>query len=322
MLTRRKTLALIGATAGAGWLGPIAGAAGQSREPAREFRIGYQKSGGLVIARRQEAIEKRLAPRGIKVSYIEFQSGPPLLEALNLGAIDFGTTGDTPPIFAQAARADLLYVATIPSPGAGSAILVRRDSPIRSLADLKGRSIAFTKGSSAHNFTVNAVKKAGLAWNDVKPVHLSPADAGAAFANGSVDAWAIWDPFYAIAEKTQDARVLTTAEGIVETNSFYLANGSFAKANPGTLREVIAELTRVADWATAHTDEVAKALAEVTGVALEHQQRAVARTRYAVTPVTEDVIRSQQAIADEFHRLGLIPRPITVRDAVWAPPAI
>jgi sulfonate transport system substrate-binding protein len=321
MITRLRTLALLAGSAGGAVLGLPSGAGAQSGGPAREFRIGYQKSGGLVIARRQEALERRLAPRGIKVSYIEFQSGPPLLEALGLGAIDFGTTGDTPPIFAQAARANILYAATIPSPGSGSAILVKSGSPIRSLADLKGKTIGFTKGSSAHNFTLNAVKKAGLAWTDIKPAHLSPADAGAAFASGSIDAWTIWDPFYAIAEKTQDARVLTTADGIVETNSFYLANGSFAKANPDVLREVIAELTRVAEWAEAHRPEVAAALAEVTGVALEHQQRAVARTRYAVTPVTEDVVRSQQAIADEFARLGLIPKAINVRDAVWAPAA-
>lgn len=320
MRTRRETLALLAGTAAAAAIGPTGIAAGQSAEPAREFRIGYQKSGGLVIARRQEAIEKRLAPRGIRVGYIEFQSGPPLLEALNLGAIDFGTTGDTPPIFAQAARADLVYVATIPAPGSGSAILVRKDGPIRTLADLKGRTIGFTKGSSAHNFTVNAVKKAGLAWTDIKPAYLSPADAGAAFANGSIDAWTIWDPFYAIAETTRDVRVLTTAEGIVETNSFYLANGRFAKANPAVLKDVIDELARVAAWAGDHPDEVARALAEVTGVALEHQRRAVARTRYAVTPVGDDVVRSQQAIADEFARLGLIPKPIDVRAAVWTPP--
>jgi sulfonate transport system substrate-binding protein len=320
MLTRRRTLALLGGTAGAAAWSLTRQASAQPAEPARELRIGYQKSGALVIARRQEALEKRLAPRGITVSYVEFPSGPPLLEALGLGAIDFGTTGDTPPIFAQAARSDILYVATIPAPGAGSAILVKTDGPIRSLADLKGRTIAFTKGSSAHNFTLNAVKKGGLAWTDIKPAYLSPADAGAAFASGAVDAWAIWDPFYAIAEKTQQARVLTTAEGIVDTNSFYLANGSFTKANPRLVKDVVDELTRVADWATGHPEEVAVALAEVTGVALEHQRRAVLRTQYAVTPMTEEVIRSQQAIADEFASLGLIPRRITVRDAVWTQP--
>lgn len=317
MLTRRDTLALL---AGGTALGFVPAVRAQSSEPAKEFRIGYQKSGALVVARKQEALEKRLGPLGVKVSYVEFQSGPPLLEALGLGAIDFGTTGDTPPIFAQAARADIVYVATIPSPGSGSAILVKKDGPIRTLADLKGRTIAFTKGSSAHNFTLNAVKKAGLQWSDIKPAFLSPADAGAAFANGAIDAWTIWDPFYAIAEKTQDARVLTTADGIVETNSFYLANGRFAKANPGTLKAVIDELTRIATWAEANRDNVAAALAEVTGVALEHQRTAVARTRYAVTPVTEDVIRSQQAIADAFAGLGLIPSAINVRDAVWTPP--
>lgn len=318
MLTRRQTLSLAAGAALGAALGRDARAAGTDQ--AREFRIGYQKSGALVIARRQGALERRLAARGIKVSYVEFPSGPPLLEALGLGAIDFGTTGDTPPIFAQAARANIVYAATLPAPGSGSAILVRRDSPIRSLADLKGRSIAFTKGSSAHNFTVNAVRKAGLAWGDIKPVHLSPADAGAAFASGAIDAWAIWDPFYAIAERTQEARVLTTAEGIVETNSFYLANGTFAKANPAILGEVIDELARVSDWASAHTGEVAAALAEVTGVSLEDQTRAVARTRYAVKPVSDEIVLSQQAIADEFHKLGLIPKPIVVRDAVWTAP--
>ena len=164
-------------------------------------------------------------------------SGPPLLEALSVGSVDFGTTGDTPPIFAQAAGADLVYAATIPQ--ASSAVLVPEGSPIASVAALRGKKIAFTKGSSSHNFIVQVLKKAGIAYTEVTPVYLSPADAAAAFARGSVDAWTIWDPFFALAEKNQKAKPIVRIEGIVDSHSFYLANGAFAKSHPRILKAAI-----------------------------------------------------------------------------------
>jgi sulfonate transport system substrate-binding protein len=286
-------------------------------EAPKELCIGYQKNGVLVIARRQAVLEQRLAPRGIGVKWVEFTSGPPLLEAMNVGSIDLGQVGDTPPIFAQAAGAAIVYVAGQPITN-GQGILVR-DASIRSLGDLKGKRIGFTKGSSAHNVTVIALEKAGLGYSDITPVYLSPPDAAAAFTRGSIDAWAVWDPYFAIGEK-HGGRILVEASALAKTNSFYLANRAFAARHPQVLRTVIDTLAETALWAESHRDQVAKALAEVTGVELEIQTVAANRSSFAIGKLTDDIIATQQAVADRFHKLGLIPRPIVVREAVWLPP--
>lgn len=288
--------------------------------PPREFRIGFQKGGAIVVAKQQGAIERRLVSLGVgAVKWLEFQSGPPLLEALSVGSVDLGTTGDTPPIFAQAAGADLLYVATIPQ--SDSAVLVPEGSPLRAVAELKGKRVAFTKGSSAHNFTVQALRKAGLSLTDVTPVHLSPADAAAAFARGSVDAWTVWDPFFALAEKNQKARAIARIEGTVASHGFYLANGRFTRAHPAIVKGAIDELARVGEWAEGNREALAQILSDATGVDIEAQRVAAARAAYRVRPLTSEAIENQQRIADEFHRLGLIPKAIDVRAAAWTAPA-
>ncbi len=284
-----------------------------------ELRIGYQKNGVLAIARQQQVLDARLAADGIAVKWVEFPYGPPLLEALNVGSIDFGTTGDSPPIFAQAARANLLYVAASPAAGSGAAILLPKGSPIQSLADLKGKRVAFAKASSAHNFTIAALEKAGLTYADITPTYLPPADARAAFEQGAVDAWTIWDPYFAIAEQGDGVRILTLAKDVLPQNSFYLANRDFTLANPEVIRTVVDELAKLAAWAESHRAEVAPILAEITGVELAATERSVERADYVVAWVTEREVAEQQKIADRFHALGLIPEPITVRDIVWTP---
>ena len=251
------------------------------------------------------------------VKFVEFSSGPPLLEALNVGAIDYGTTGDAPPIFAQAARANLVYVAAQPSAGSSSAILVRDPSPIRSLADLKGRKVGFTKASSAHNVIVAALEKAGLRYEDISPLYLQPADAAAAFARGAIDAWSIWDPYFAIAEAQPGTRVLADGKDIVRQNSYFLANREFTTKYPSIVAAINEELAKVALWALAHRDEASRAFAEATGIDLEIMARVVARSEFSVTPVTDAIVAEQQSVADRFHRLALIPAPIAVRDIVW-----
>jgi sulfonate transport system substrate-binding protein len=282
----------------------------------RELRIGYQKNGVLVIARQQAVLERALTPRGITVKWTEFPSGPPLLEAINAGSIDIGQTGDTPPIFAQAGGAAIVYVAGQPITN-GQGILVKADSPIRTLADLKGRRIGFTRGSSAHNIVVMALEKAGLSYGDVTPVYLGPPDAAAAFSRGSIDSWAIWDPFFAIGER-HGGRVLVEGIDVGKTNSFYIGGRDFAARNGPLVRDVVKALGETARWAEANRDKVARALAAVTGVDLDIQTVAANRSAFAVGGLTEDIIATQQAVADRFYRLGLIPRRIVVRDAVWA----
>ncbi|KAB0679105.1 sulfonate ABC transporter substrate-binding protein [Aureimonas leprariae] len=284
-----------------------------------QFNVGFQKNGVLVVARNQRLIETALEPQGVAVNWVEFQAGPPLLEAMNVGSIDFGTTGDAPPIFAQAADANIVYAAALPSKGRNSAILVPKDSSIQTLADLKGKKLAFTKGSSAHNVAVVALEKAGLGYSDVEPVYLSPADAGAAFASGAIDAWSIWDPFYAGAELNQGARVLAKGDDLLgATNSFFLANGTFAKDHADVLKSAIGALGKAGDWANANKDAVAEALSAATGVPVEIQKLTAERGDFTVTPVSPEIVATQQAVADRFAKLGLIPARIDVAARVWS----
>jgi sulfonate transport system substrate-binding protein len=282
----------------------------------KEIRVGYQKTGVLVIARQQAVLERRFAGQKIGIKWIEFTSGPPLLEAMSTGSVDLGAVGDTPPIFAQAANANIVYVAGSPITN-GQGILVPANSNIRTIADLKGKRVGFTKGTSAHNVVIATLEKAGLTYDDITPVYLTPPDAGPAFANGSIEAWAIWDPYFAIGEKRQNGRILINAHEVAKTNSFYLANRDFANTHVRETREVIDGLAEAARWAEANRAEVANALAAVTGVPLEVQTVAANRASFLIGPVTDEIVTTQQAVADRFHKLGLIPKPIAVRDIVW-----
>ncbi|GJD28985.1 Putative aliphatic sulfonates-binding protein [Methylobacterium adhaesivum] len=309
----RRTLLTAALAAAAGSAAPLSA---RAADPV--FRIGYQKNGILVVAKQQGVLEARLKSLGYAVAWTEFSFGPPLLEALNLGSIDFGQTGDAPPIFAQAAGSNLVYAAAQGAAGSGAAILVAEGSPIRTLADLKGKRVAFAKASSSHNLTLAALAKAGLTYADIVPVTLAPADAAAAFASGQVDAWTIWDPYFAIAQGRPGVRVLALATDIARPNNFFLANRTVAQARPEIVKAVIETLSGVATWCEANRPAVADLLSRGTGVPLAATERAVARTDYVIGPMTPELVAEQQAIADRFHAAGLIPKPIRVADAVWA----
>jgi sulfonate transport system substrate-binding protein len=254
------------------------------------------------------------------VKWVEFSSGPPMMEAMNVGSVDFGSVGDSPPVFAQAAGAAIVYAAGQPITN-GQGILVPKDSPIRSIADLKGKRIGFTKGSSAHNVVVQTLEKAGLTYADITPVYLTPPDAGPAFANGSIEAWAIWDPYFAIGETKQGGRILINAREVTKTNSFYIANREFAKTYGSILQQIVDVTTATGKWAEQHRGEVARSLAAVTGVPLDIQTVAADRANFVVGPVTDDIVTTQQGVADRFYKLGLIPKPVVIRDIVWRNPA-
>jgi sulfonate transport system substrate-binding protein len=296
----------------------VAALASRARAEAgvKEIRIGYQKNGVLVITRQQSALEKHFNPQGIDVKWVEFSSGPPMMEAMNVGSVDYGAVGDSPPVFAQAAGAAIVYAAGQPITN-GQGILVPPNSPIRSIADLKGTRVGFTKGSSAHNIIVQTLEKAGLTYADITPVYLTPPDAGPAFANGSIDAWSIWDPYFAIGQTKQNGRILVNASEITKTNSFYIANRDFAKNHSPVLQQIIDVTSSTAKWASSHRDEVAKSLSAVTGIALDIQTVAANRSSFAVGPITDDIIATQQGVADRFFKLGLIPKQIAIRDIVW-----
>ena len=187
----------------------------------------------------------------------------------------------------------------------------------QTLADLKGKKIGVAKGSSAHNLLVSALESENIAWTDIEPVYLAPADAASAFSRGAIDAWSIWDPFYAIAELKQKARPLPIDPKATVQNSFFLANRDFLAKHADVVAAVNEEIAKATTWAGDHRDEVAALWAEASGVDLEAQKRAVDRAEFSFGPLTDAVIAQQQAVADRFQRLGLIPAPIAVRDIVW-----
>ncbi|MDH6594659.1 sulfonate transport system substrate-binding protein [Variovorax sp. TBS-050B] len=288
-----------------------------AQQPARQFRIGKQK-GLLSILKGRGTLEKRLAPLGVSVKWTEFTAGPVQLEALNVGSIDFGDVGEAPPIFAQAAGAPLAYVAASPQRPQSEAVLVPRGSAIRSVADLKGKKVALNKGSNVHYFIVKLAEKHGLSYGDLNPVFLPPADARAAFEKGSVDAWVIWDPFLAAAEKSLDARVLADATGVVGNRSYYFSSLGYAARNADVLAIAIEELNRVDAWGNANKDALAAELAALWGLPKPVADLTVARAAYGTGPITRAILAEQQQIADTFFELKLIPRKISVYEAAAA----
>jgi len=276
------------------------------------IRIGYQKYGNFILLKGTGELEKKLAPKGYTVEWTEFPSGPPLLEAVNAGAIDIGQTGEAPPIFAQAAAADFVYIAHEPPAPKGEAILVPKDSQITSVAELKGKKVALNKGANVHYLLVKLLEKSGVKYSDITPVFLAPADARAAFETGAVDAWVIWDPYQASAEVTLAARTLADGTGVVPNNQFYLARKAFAETNPQILDAVIDAVVATDRWAEGNSAAVAAQLSAGIGIPAPVLEIALKRQTYGIKPLDDATVAQQQSIADTFYALGLLPKPVQV----------
>lgn len=312
---RRRRLLLLSA-AGA-WAPRIAGASEGPR--AATLRIGFQKYGNLTLLKARGTLEPRLARSGVAVEWTEFPAGPQMLEALNVGSIDFGTVGEAPPIFAQAAGAPIVYVAHQPPAPNAEAIVVPRGSTLRSVAELRGRRVALNKGSNVHYLLVRALQSSALAYAQIEPVYLAPADARAAFERGAVDAWAIWDPFFAAAEVQLQARVLRDGTGLVSNHQFFLAARGYAQREPQVIATLVDELARLDAWAARNVSQVTAVLAPELGLPLAVVDRASSRLTFGIAPVDAKVATEQQRIADAFADLGLIPHRIRIAEAL--PPA-
>ena len=292
-------------------------------KPKGELRIGYQKSASLfVLQKAQGTLEKKLAPLGFGVKWVEFPAGPQLLEGLNVGAVDVGYVGEAPPIFAQAAGAKFVYFRYASAPPRAEAILVTKDSPIKTVADLKGKKVALNKGSNVHYLLVKQLEKNGLKLSDIQPVYLAPADGRAAFESRNVDAWVIWDPFQAAAEKATGARVLADGTGgttdVVNNYQFYLGERGFVKNNPKVIDALFADSVEQGIWLKKNLRQAAEQIAPLQGLPVDVVELALRRYEFNVKPITPAVAAGQQQIADTFFALKLIPKPIKVSDAVVA----
>lgn len=283
------------------------------------LRIGFQKSASLLtLLKAQGAVEKRLAAQELEVKWVEFPPGPQLLEGLNVGAIDFGYVGEAPPNFAQAAGANFVYVGhEEPAPSA-EAIIVPKDSPIKSVADLKGKKVALNKGSNVHYLLVKLLEKHGLKYADIQPVFLPPADARAAFERGSVDAWVIWDPYTAAAEKQVGARVLADGKGVVNNYALFLAEREFASKRPNVIKLLFEELQKQGQWINSNHKEAATQLAPLQGLDPAVVEQTIRHYSNDVRPINDDVLSEQQKLGDTFFELKLIPKAAKVKDATIA----
>ncbi|MCA7975385.1 sulfonate ABC transporter substrate-binding protein [Burkholderia cepacia] len=296
-------------------LGPLAGLPAHAQDSGTRLRVGFQKYGNFVVLKARGTLEKRLASQGVTVQWLEFPAGPQLLEGLNAGAIDVGTVGETPPIFAQAGGVDFVYIGNEPPAPQGEAIVVLPDSPIRNVAQLRGKKVAFNKGSNVHYLLVKALEQAGLTYADIQPIYLTPADARAAFVQRNVDAWVIWDPYLAAAERQIGARVIANGEGLVRNTQYYLAARKYAAAHPQVLRALLDEVDAVDRWARDHVAEVAAQLSPLVGLDAPTLEVALKRAGYGVQPISDATLAYQQNIADAFSALKLIPGKLSVASA-------
>jgi len=298
--------------------------AGLSTVQARVLRIGYQRSSTLIALLRQDgSLEAALKPLDVTVSWHEFTSGLPIMEALNVGQIDVSAdVADTVPIFAQAAGARISYIAQeAPSPTA-QAILVAGDSPIRSVAELKGRRVAVTKGAGSHYLLLAACAAEALPFKSLTPAYLTPADGRTALASGSVDAWVAWDPFLSAARQQSGARVLRDGTGLSLYKRYYLASDEYAAKQGDVLAILFDRLAQTGAWVKAEPDEAASRLSGVWKIEAAVIAEANGRRSYRVEPVTRQGLAEQQTIADAFRAEGLIPRALdTSALGLWQPPA-
>jgi sulfonate transport system substrate-binding protein len=259
----------------------------------------------------------------VKLTWHEFTSGLPLLEALNLDNLDFtADVADTVPVFAQAAGANLTFVAQeAPSPTA-QAIVVRADSPLRTVADLKGKRVGFAKAAGVHYLLIAALAQAGLTLRDIEPAYLTPADGRAAFERGAIDAWVVWDPFLSAAQRQSNIRILADGTGVASYQRYYLASTRFAQARPDVLKVLYAELVKTGQWVKQNPRDAAALLAPVWGLDAATVEQANGRRSYAVRPVVLDGLGEQQRIADAFLSEKLLPKRVnTLEVSLYKPGA-
>ena len=291
--------------------------------PSDTIRIGYQKSSTLTaVLKTNGVLEKALAPLGVQVSWHEFTSGLPLLEAINTNNIDFGAdVADTVPLFAQAAGAKLAYIAEEAASPSAQAILVGAESPIRTLADLKGKKVAVTKGAGSHFLLLAALAKSGLSFKDISPAYLTPADGRAAFIGGNVDAWVAWDPFLTSAQRQSNARVLSDgSNGLASYKRYYLSSAAFADRRSDVLNVIFAKLDETGQWVKAHPKDAATLLAGLWGIDAATVEEANSHRSYKVGVVTAPGLSEQQRIADAFFAEKLLPVKVDAGNAkIWTP---
>lgn len=267
----------------------------------------------LAVLEKQGTLAKALKPLGFTPQWLEFAAGPQELEAFNANGLDIAHTAESPPVFAQAASTPLVYLITTPPQGKAVSLLVPVNSPVKSIADLKGKQVAFQKASIGHYLLVKALEKAGLKLSDVKSVDLPPPDANVVFGEGKVDAWFIWEPYVTRAVQNKVGRVLLDGSKLQDVGSFYTTTRTFAKQHPEVLKVFFEELQKADIWSRDHRQEMAQLLAPVTRLDVPTLEIMHSKYNWGLRPITEQVIQKQQEVADMWYNLKLLPKKVDVR---------
>lgn len=283
----------------------------------RELRIGYQKFGNLGMLKARQSLEERFVQQGVTVLWSEFPAGPQLLHALQNNEIDFGATGEVPPILAQAQNSSLIYVAYEPPSPHSVAMVVAQNSPIYHCSDLRGKRIAVNRGSNVHYLLLQMLDEHGLTLDDVRvnytPLRypLTPSDFH------SVDAWMMWDPLLSDAQLSGDMRIIEDGHGKVLNQQFYLSRRDFAQRSADLLKIVLDELKQTGIFIATHPENAAQLLSQELGLPQASLALALSRRQHEPRAINTTVMRDQQTIADRFYALGLLSKAIKIREAVW-----
>ena len=268
------------------------------------LRIADQKGG----MRSQLEAANALQNLNYDIKWAEFPAAAPLAEALNAGAVDAGIIGDAPLLFALANGAPVKAIAVDKSNPAGTAVLVPPGSPLKSAADLKGKRIATGKGSIGHFVALKALEQAGISPKDVQWVFLGPVDAKVALLNGSVDAWATWEPYTTQLVKTAEGQILVSGKGLLPGNTFLAATDASLKdpAKRAALQDYLHRLAGAERWAYANLDSYGKTLGEIIRFPPEIARAQFANRQSQWQRLDSRIVAQQQATADFYQANGLI----------------
>ena len=232
---------------------------------------------------------------------------------MNAGAVDSGPIGDAPLIFALAAGTRVKAIGANRSDSYGTAVLVRPDSPLKGAAELKGKSVATNRGSIGHYVTLKAIVAAGLKPEEINLRFLAPADAKLALTQGSVDAWATWEPYTALAETSGHARVLASGRGLLPGLSYLAATDAAIAAKRPVLQDFLQRVVRAQQWSYRNVDAFSATLARIIGIPPEAARLQFERRQQKWVPIDAQVIADQQGTADFYRQVGLIKQGLDVK---------
>lgn len=297
----------------------LLGCSGQDQTSKVEVRVISSKIGPLAVLRKQSTFAQNMAAKGYTVKWLEFGGGAQQMEALNTGNLDITFAGESPSIFAQAAGIPVVYIATTNPNPKSVAFLVPNNSPIKTVAELKGKKITLPKASAVQYTLVKGLAQAGLKLSDVQPVYLAPADANMAFSRQQVDAWVIWEPFITLTEAKKNGRILKDGEGLKDIGNFYTTSRKFAQERPEFIKLFLEEVQKAEAWSRDNPRKFAELIADELIIDIPSLEKIISKYDPGILPITDEVIANQQKIADMYYGIGMLPKKVDIKQAVLSP---